>query len=146
MVGFSHTNISSEQQFSWQKCLVDAKWEENGTNFHSSPKLDHRRYFLGTKLLEHHLHTSGYLWPCLWLYDHSQSSHLLMANFSSVMYQVTKLKLYKTCSLNEVIVLKWPPHWSDFSQTEHLWNVVEWKICNTDVQPTDLQQWRDVIV
>ncbi len=43
---------------------------------------------------------------------------------------------------NEFTLLKWPPKSPDLSPIEHLWDVVERKICIMDVQLTNLQQLR----
>ncbi len=47
---------------------------------------------------------------------------------------------------NEFTLLKWPPQSPDLNPKEHLWDVVERKICIIDVQPTNLQQLRDTIM
>ncbi len=47
---------------------------------------------------------------------------------------------------NEFTLLKWPPQSPDLNQIEHIWDVVEREICIMDVQPTNLQQLRDVIM
>ncbi len=46
---------------------------------------------------------------------------------------------------NEFTLLKWPPQSPD-NPIEHLWDVVEREIRIMDVQPTNLQQLRDVIM
>ncbi len=47
---------------------------------------------------------------------------------------------------NEFTLLKWPPQSPDLNPIEHIWDVVERKICIIDVQPTNLQQLRDAIM
>ncbi len=47
---------------------------------------------------------------------------------------------------NEFTLLKWPPQSPDLNPIEHIWDVVERKICIIDVQPTNLQQLRDTIM
>ncbi len=47
---------------------------------------------------------------------------------------------------NEFTLLKWPPQSPDLNPIEHLWDVVERKICIIDVQLTNLQQLRDAIM
>ncbi len=47
---------------------------------------------------------------------------------------------------NEFTLLNWPPQSPDLNPIEHLWDVVEREIRIMDVQPTNLQQLRDVIM
>ncbi len=47
---------------------------------------------------------------------------------------------------NEFTLLKWPPQSLDLNPIEHLWDVVEREIRIMDVQPTNLQQLRDIIM
>ncbi len=47
---------------------------------------------------------------------------------------------------NEFTLLKWSPHSPDLNPIEHLWDVVEREILIMDVQPSNLQQLRDVIM
>ncbi len=68
------------------------------------------------------------------------------ATSSRIMHHVTKLKSSQTGFLNITILLKWPPQSLDLNPIEHLWDVVERKICIMDVQPTNLQQLCDVIM
>lgn len=47
---------------------------------------------------------------------------------------------------NEFTVLQWPPQSPDHNPIEHLWDVVEWKICIMEMQLINVQQHCDVIM
>lgn len=101
--------------------------------------------------VEHCLHATAWVLLLtmsipLW----AQCTHLLMSTSSRIPCHVTKLNssltVFSNMTWHEFTVLKWPPQSSDLHPMEHLWNVMEWKICIMEVQLTNLQLLRDAIM
>lgn len=76
-------------------------------------------------LYDHSVPIFWFLLPVGWC-DVSQSSNGFISDFFNI--------------------LKWPPQSRDLNSTEHLWDVVEWKIHIRDVQLTNRQQLCDAIM
>ena len=75
--------------------------------------------------------------------------HLLIATSSMIRHNVTKQKLVSNWFHehdNEFNVLQWPSQSRDLNPIEHLWDVVEWKICSMNVPLTNLQKLHDAIM
>ncbi len=101
--------------------------------------------------IEHRINTTAYLSIVA---DHDHPFMTTVYTSSDGYFQQDNASCHKAQIIsewflehdNEFTLLKCPPQSPDLNPIEHLWDVVERKICIMDVQPTNLQQLCDAIM